>query len=188
MPEKSQNDTSQPSEGFKSAESAATFLVQEGWKVSERTLYDHWKKGKIKSDFDKRGFSKKNLLKYASNNLNLGQTLLKEKDEGMSRRKLAAEVEKIEEQAKREKISRLKDEGELIERPYVYQQFAALVVGLENAAKGQAMTEAEEAAEIIVEATNKPAKFVEIFNDILDRALNEMAKSTNMDVLFGEEE
>lgn len=182
------NKTENPPAEFKSVEKMVEYLNEQGWKCTVKTVYNHRKAGKIRPDVGKRGFSLKAALKYASNNLPLGATLQKKDDEDLGRTKTKAEIARLEEQTQREKLKRLKEQGEVIEKAYVYQQFAALIVGLENAAKGQANIDAEDAVDLIFNADNKAARFVEIFNDIIDRALNEMARVSNIEIIFGESE
>ncbi len=175
-------------ESFKSCEEAAEYLSGLGYKITWRTMYNHWKKkGYIQPDMGDRGFSYDRVMKYAINRLKKKATLKKDKEEGFADQLQKEELRGKETKRKLDELKLLKEEGKVVEKALIYQQFASLTVGLENAAKGQAQIDADDAYELIVNAENGPAQFVEIFNDILDRALNEMAKMSNIQVVFGEE-
>lgn len=174
-------------ESFKNRAKAWQYLSEAGYKISRKTFYNHVDAGIIKPDEGKKGFSLKKLKEYAVSELDKVNTLEKKKAEEGFKEERNERILKTKEERKLLELRRLREEGQVIERALVYQQFAALTVSLENAAKGQAMIDAEDAAEMIENADNKPARFVEIFNDIIDRALNEIAKMNNLEVVFGEE-
>ena len=176
-----------PPESFKNRAQAARWLKDAGYKITAKTFYNHVDAGRIKPDVGEKGFSLKNVKVYALG-LDKVDTLKSQKEEERYNKKSSAQTQKLEAETKLIKLKYMKEEGKVVEKALVYQQFAALVVGLDNSIEGQAQIEAEESAQMIIDAENPAAMFFEVVKGIKDRALNEMAKIGNLEVVFGDAE
>lgn len=173
-------------EAYNNLTEVYTYLEENGWKVSKDTVYKHARAGKLKPDGAGK-YTKKNVDFYAESFLHQKSTVRKSKSEELQRKKLEEELRGKKLQNEREYIRLMQDKGRLIEKEIVYLHFATLAVGLENAIKGQIQTEAGEAVNLIDDSDDKARKYVEISNEIVDRALNEFSKLTNIEAIFGVE-
>jgi hypothetical protein len=176
-----------PPESFKNIKAVAAYVIAQEYKIDQSSVYNHAKAGLLGKK--KNGvYTLTQIQKYCRDYLVKKEAHQTVQQEGLARKKVETEISLQEVNYKLQEIKLAREEGRVIEKDIVYQQFAALTIGLENAVKGQATVEAEEAVQMIGDADNKPARFVEIFNDIMDRALNKMAKINNLEVIFGETE
>jgi len=163
------------------------YLKNEKWKISKSSIYEHVKDGKLRPDQGEY-FTLKNVLNYASTYLKKAYILQKEKSEGLAKKKAENELAIQELNRRLLDLKLAKEEGRSIDKAIVYQQFATILVSVDSAIDGQAMAGADEAAEMIMHSDNKPAAFYELVRDIKDRALNELAKVSSLEVVFGEVE
>jgi hypothetical protein len=171
---------------FKNAKEVVAYLKSQGYKISVATFYTHRKQFNMYPDVGKYGYSYKKVLDYAKQ-LKVEMTLQKKEDEEYGREQVRLKNELTREQISREKIRRLKEEGELIDKKLVYLRYANVLTGIYNSMHGQAQIDAGEAAELIMNSDDKPRKFVEVFIEIMDRTFNDFSKLNNLEAVFGEE-
>jgi phosphotransacetylase len=169
---------------FKNLREVATYLRDEGWKVSKSTVYEHSKKGMIRPDVEKKRYSLKAVLKYAQTHLVPLGTVQKKKDEDLQRQKTLAEIERIQEQTRREKINRLKAEGALIEKESVYLELAARGAVLEAGLKGMVQARAGDWVTLVHGDEKKTADLVRELMTEIDLTVNEFATTKEFQVVF----
>jgi hypothetical protein len=169
---------------FKNRKEVAAFLKKEGWKVSQSTFYEHSKIGMIWPDVEKKRYSLKAVLKYAKTHLVPMGTMQKKKDEDLQRKKIEAEIEWKQEQARREKIKRQKEEGELIERDRIYLELASRAAVLEAGLKGMIQIRAGEFVALVGGDEQKAAELVREITAEVDLVMNEFATMKEFEVVF----
>ena len=95
---------------FEDVKALLVYLKQEGWKISQRTLYRHIKGGLIRPGSDGR-FSMQSVRSYTKAHLMAEGTVQKLEDEQLQRTKLKKEIELRDEEIKIRRIKRMIEEG-----------------------------------------------------------------------------
>lgn len=168
---------------FKNALEVAAYLKEAGWKVKKSTVYAHIKQGKLKPEEGGR-FPLKAVEKYAASFLMMSDTLQKLGDEGLSRKKLKAEIERIQEQVKRERLRRLVDEGRYIPRESFELELAARAVVWDTLRRNSVMALAAERVALVA---GDPKRIPDLIAfDMAQHAdeMNQFATTREFHVLF----
>ncbi len=168
---------------FESLVEVVDYLDEEGWKISKSTIYEHQKKGMIRPDNGKK-YTLKAVVAYAKAYLVLKKTRQKKKDEDLQRQKTLAEIERIQEKTKLEKIIRLNKEGKLIEKESVYLELASRAAVLEAGLKGMVQARARDWVTLVDGDEKKTADLVRELMTEIDLTVNEFATTKEFQVVF----
>ena len=116
---------------FKNLRQAVQFLVENGYKISQSTIYKHQNEGKIRPD---KGsvYTKDTVLKYAKRWLDLETTRQTIDTENLVRQKTMAEIARITEHAKLTMIRRMIEEGKWIPRDDFELELASRAAALQK--------------------------------------------------------
>jgi hypothetical protein len=118
-------------EGFTKKTAIHEYLLNKGYKVGERTLYDHIKFGKLQASSDDGGvFLKSDVDEYAERYLR--QTANKSSEQ----QRVEADVDLKRERARRERLQNDVMEGKLISREKVGAEFASRIMEMNQAHEG----------------------------------------------------
>lgn len=98
---------------FKNPRQVAAFLMDQGWKVSENTLYNHRDRNLIRPNQDGL-FLERDVLRYANDHLRRKDGAGSAKLEALQERKALAEIERAEAQA-----GKLRLQQEILEGKYI---------------------------------------------------------------------
>ena len=173
---------------FKNLRAVARYLAEEGWQVTERTVYNHGKRGLIRPNKDTGIYEIKAVNRYAVTHLPLMETKEKLGAEDLSRKKTMAEVAKLTEQAKLAQIKRFAEEGKYIPREDLEMELAARAAILENSLKYMVQSKAAEWIEAVEGNTTLRAELIRVMNEDVDRMLNEFASTREFHVIFEKNE
>ena len=161
-------------DSYKNLRHVQIVLEDSGWKVNERTLYRHVKAGKLLPESD-GSYSPESVKKYAATHLLRTATMRHLGEDDLQRKKLTAEIVWKTEQAKREQIRRMADEGEYYPREDIDQmlagRWAILNAGLEFAFQ----TKAPNLVAAVGGDHNRVEDLVHLLMEIKNEALNEFA-------------
>jgi len=185
------DEAKDPTEGdkteFKNALEISSYLEAEGWKVAKSTVYKHIKKAKLRPDIDKKHYSLKAVLRYAKTFLVTRETKQKLADEELARKKQKKELEKLDEEIKRQGIKRLADEGRYIPRESFELELAGRGSVLETGLKGEIQTRTAELIDLIEGNQRKAKDFVSEMFAIIDKGLNQFANNKEWQIIFQDE-
>jgi len=101
---------------FKNLNQAAAWLRQEGWKISDSTIYNHHTRNVINPRADGL-YHEADLLRYAQNTLKRKDGAGSEKLEALQERKALAEIERAEVQA-----AKMRLQQEILEGKYITKE------------------------------------------------------------------
>jgi len=160
-----------------------SYLKAAGWKVSKSTLYQHVKQGKLRPDADGR-FPVKAVQKYAASFLTLEETRQKVADEDLQRKKLIAEISRIQEQTKRERIKRLAEEGRYVPRDQFEMELAARASVIDTLRRNSIMTGAAERVALVGGDTSRIPDLIAFDLAQHDDEMNQFATTIEFHVLF----
>ncbi|MDY6974382.1 MAG: hypothetical protein SV775_19015 [Thermodesulfobacteriota bacterium] len=168
---------------FKTLIEVAEYLKAEGWKVSQSTVYKHQTEGRIRPNSEGI-YTLKAVQKYARTHLTQQETALKVDDEQLQRKKLLAEVAWKTEQAKREQIKRMAEEGLFILREDLDREMAARASVLEAGLNFLIQSKANEWVALVNGDEKKAGDLVRDITTGLNDALNEFATVKEFQVLL----
>lgn len=102
----------------------------------------------------------------------------------LARRKQEAEIKRIEEQAKREQIKRLREESKLIPREDVEMELSTRAVALETSLKSAIEVHVLELINLVGGDPNHSHTLINRLEAMIDTALNEYAREMEIEVEF----
>ncbi len=168
---------------FKNLREVAAFLVSEGWQVSERTVYNHGKEGRIRPNAEGL-YTIKAVNKYAAVHLERKETGLKLGDEELQKKKTMAEIAYRTEQAKLAQIKRMAEEGRYIPREDAELKMAQMMALVETGMRQMEQARAAGYISLVGGDENKLADLIRALNEDHDELLNECATSREFEVTF----
>lgn len=171
---------------FKNVGQVATYLNQEGWKVTQRTVYNHAKKGLLNKSTDGT-FSLKAVKKYAAGYLTTIDTAETIEDGKNRKEKERLEKELLQEKVKRERIKRMYEEGKYVERDMFYLELAARGAVFDSMFKGMIQARAGEFVALVDGDETKTNQLVQELMSEVDRVLTEFCNIKAFHVMFGED-
>lgn len=168
---------------FRNIREVAEHLAASGWKIRKSAVYAHAKQGKIRPDLD-GGFSQKSVEKYAAAHLQRQDTLVKTADEELQRKKVRAELERIEAQTRTERMKLAKEEGRYVLREQVDLELAARAAVIEAGLRQMVMERVPEWIELVGGNQNQVGELIRQAGEDVDRLLHEFASVKEWQVLF----
>ena len=172
---------------FKNKREVADYLIEEGWKVSRSTVYKHAAEGRIRPDANGI-YTLRAVQKYARLHLMQQDTGQKIDDEELQRKKIMAEVAWKTEQARREKLKRMVEEGLYILREDLHLEFAARTATLEAGLRHMVHSSAGDWIALVDGNEKKVGDLIREINGALDALLNEYATTKEFEVIFSKNE
>jgi len=136
-------------EEFRNLLEVLDYLKGEGWKTSKTALYEHKRKGLIRPDRDGGRYSLRAVQRYAYDHLVLEKTHVRKQEDDLRRRRIKAEIAKIEEQAKRERLRREIEEGKYVPREDFELELAARAAVLDTMRRTNIRTRAAERVALV---------------------------------------
>lgn len=172
-----------PATTFSSTVQVIEYLTAQNRKIAKSKLYADAKSGRLR----KRDgvFTLDDVDAYART-LPLTSTpdaQAKAADD-VARRKQEAEIKRIEEQAKREQIKRLREEGRLIPRADVELELSTRAVTLETSLKSAIEVHVLELINAVEGNPNHSHTLINLLESLVDTVLNEYAREIEIDVEF----
>jgi len=157
--------------------------LKDEWKVSERTIYNHQKEGKIRPDKDGK-YPLKAVQKYARTWLKPKELALRVDDEELRRTREKLELALREEQVKIAKLKRQREEGLLIPRADFELELAARAGVLMAGFEAMINEKAGEIIELVEGNTEKLADLIRFLHDAYGELMNEYATTREFHVMF----
>lgn len=168
---------------FKNLTEVTGYLKSEGWQVSQSTVYKHGQEGKIRPDVGKV-YSLAAVKRYASRYLMWAETKQKIGIEELQLAKYKAEVAWKGEQARRERIKRMAEEGKYILRSDLFLELAARAATLEAGLKYMISARAADLIEMVGGDQKKVGDLIRAMENGLNEGLNEFASTKEFHVVF----
>jgi len=168
---------------FKNLTEVTSYLKNEGWQVSQSTVYKHGQEGKIRPDIGK-AYSLAAVKRYANRFLVLAKTKQTISDEDLQRKKLMAETARVTEQAKLAQIKRMSEEGKYILRSDLFLEMAARAATLEAGLKYMISSKAADWIEMVDGDQKKVGDLIRAMENGLNEGLNEFASTKEFQVVF----
>jgi len=168
---------------FSSTAQVIEYLTNQQRKIAKSKLYADIKSGRLRKR--ENGFTQSDVDSYART-LPLMSTpdgQAKAADD-LARRKQEAEIKRIEEQAKREQIKRLREEGKLIPREDVEMELSTRAVSLETSLKSAIEVHVLELINAVEGNPNHSHTLINKIEALIDTALNDYAREMEIDVEF----
>lgn len=174
-------------EEFKNIKAVADFLIAQGWKITQRSVYNHAKAGLLGKK--KNGvYTLRQVNTYCRDWLKTQDAHETEQDEDLNRKLKKNESDLKEEQAKLARLKREEAEGKLVKKDDVMLQLAARAAVFENGFKGFVRSEAGRIIKAMDGDPLKTADFIEIMYEGIDQELNSYARPVVFEVDFNEVE
>jgi len=176
----------QPNSGpqdFRSMLEVTAWLKDNGWKVTKSTVHRHVQQGKLRPDESGR-FPVASVRKYAATFLSLKETLQKLDDEDLNRRKLKCEIERIQEQTRRERLRREIEESKYFPRDRFELELAARAAVIDTLRRNAILSDS---AEIVAIVAGDPRRIPDLIQFLLarhDDEMNQYATMKEFHVLF----
>ncbi|MDI6688195.1 MAG: hypothetical protein QME06_08270 [Desulfobacterales bacterium] len=177
----------EPNLTFSNIFTVLNYLQDDGWKISRSGLYKHQAEGKIRPEPDGT-YVLKNVIKYAKTWLkrrSTGKKLI-ENQESLQSTKLQKEIEKLDEEIKRNRHKREVEEGKYIPRDQFEMELASRVAVLDA---GWAHLNQSKAADWIETVEGNPKKAGELIaalNQAKNGILNQYATTREFQVIIEE--
>lgn len=168
---------------FRNARAVAEWLKSAGWKLNQSTLYAHVKDGKLRPD-ETGSFPLKAVQKYAAAFLSRKDTLQKLSDEDLNRRKLKCEIERIQEQTRRERLRRQIEEGKYLLRESFELELAARAAVIDTLRRNTIMSFAAEIVGLVKGDSKKVPDLIQYLLAQHEDEMNQYATVREFHVLF----
>lgn len=168
---------------FKNLLEVLDYLKGEKWKISKSTLYEHKRKGLIRPDRDGT-YSLRVVQRYAYDYLALENIQVKKQEDDLQRRRVSAEIARIEEQTKREKLKREIEEGKYVLREEFELELAARAAVLDTMRQAAIRTRAAERVALV---GGDPAKIPDLIAfdlELHNEEMNSFANTREFHVLL----
>lgn len=162
---------------FKTIKEVADYLKANGWKVSQKTVYNHHKEGRIRPNKDGI-FELKAVQKYASQ-LKRVETVQKLEETEKYSEKLNQEIENLRLRNEREALKLQRERQEVLTWEQMYLEFAGRFAVLETGFKGWIQMHAG-----VLAAMKDEAEIVRYTTDEFDQFLNEFATTKEFQVII----
>jgi uncharacterized protein YaaR (DUF327 family) len=170
---------------FENPREVAAFVIDKGYKVSERTVYRHLKEiGKCPPDVGNERYSMKAVLKYAKTFLKPTGTLKKKKAGELQEKKLKLEIEMQEEDLAIKRFKRLKDEEKVIDKNLSELESAAKIGRYEAALKGMVQVRAGDYVLLVNGDEQKTPDLVRALTEDIDQTGNDLASTKKFEAGF----
>ncbi|GFM33304.1 hypothetical protein [Desulfovibrio subterraneus] len=168
---------------FSSTAQVIEHLTSQQRKIAKSKLYADIKSGRLRKR--ENGFVQSDVDAYART-LPFITTPDKQANsaEDLARRKQEAEIKRIEEQAKREQIKRLREEGKLIPREDVEMELSTRGVALETGLKSAIEVQVLELINVVEGNPNHSHTLINMLESIIDTALHEYSREMEIEVEF----
>jgi hypothetical protein len=165
------------------------FLADQGWKVSQRAVYNHVKDGKLRK---KDGvFTSQAVNKYAKTFLNRKDSgqMLSEEHEQLQKQKLTHEVRRLKIQIERDEHKLGVEQGKYLPREDFELELAARASVFDAGFRYFFQSMAPEIIVLVGGNIKKIPEFIAAMNTKLDEQLNEYATTKEYQVMIlGEEQ
>ena len=162
----------------------AAHLLDQGWQVSQSTVYKHGREGRIRPTADGT-YPLRDVERYATVHLVRKETAEKAGSTALQDEKTQAEVDRLKEQALHARIKRLALEGKYLPREQVELELAGRAATL---AAGLSFFAQARAGEIVELVGGDPARTGDLVRELtaaFDELLNEYATTKGFEVSFG---
>lgn len=160
----------------------AAYLKAQGFKVSQASVYNHVKEGKLKPTA-KGNFTRKAVDQYAANHIAEVDTGSTPVEWNLSQKKVLVEIALKEERRKREKFRREAEEGRYIPREDFARELAARAVVLENELTYAIQAHASEMISCVHGDPSEVAALIALWMDLKNDIMNRFSSTKEFQVL-----
>ena len=173
-----------PPEVFTTQQQVLAYLKDQGYKIGKSALSQHVRAGRLKKKKD--GFHRDAVDRFAGLRLRdeSGLDADGKKNAALMERKLRAEVEKLEEGARKSRMEREACEGKLIARDLVEQELAGRAVALEAGFDHMVYTRAAEWVDLVGGGQEKTPRLIEALLEAKNIWLNTYASLAEFEVVL----
>lgn len=172
---------------FKNIRAVADYLITQGWKVSEKSVYNHAKAGMLGKK--KNGvYTARQVQQYARDYLTTEDFHQTRHDDDLSRKKLLAEIQYKAEQGKLVRLKREVEEGKYVLRTEVERQLAGRAALFETGFKGKIRTGAGDLIKLVQGDPVKTPDLIYALYAYIDEELNRYARRVEFEITIHTEE
>jgi len=174
---------------FKTQKDAIAFLVGEGFDSNKSNFSRHTREGKVGKSAE-GVFEAEALLAYARlhvKTVDSGKTLSRE-DKERSKAKADAELELVQEKARRERIKREKEEGRVVSKSDLHVELGSRAGVLDSMLRSALQKRIREFVDIVNGKPSLAGELLSELNATLDQAMNEYARTDTFKVVFADED
>lgn len=168
---------------FKNLRAVAKYLQKEGWQVTERTVYNHGKRGLITPNKE-TGLYDGNSLKRYTVFLKDRKTKEKISVSKLQEDRLKAQTRRENALASKAELELVVAQEKLVPRDDLDMEFASRGAVLVNSQRYVVQTSAAEWIELVEGNPKKRGDLIRNMNEKFDRMLNEFASIKEFHVLF----
>jgi hypothetical protein len=170
---------------FTSIAKVHKYLIDKGWQVSQRAVYNHFKEGKLRK---KQGaFSVQAVNLYARSFLirkDSGQTAAEEERVPLQQQKLSQEIKKLEIQNQREEFKFDVEKGKYLPKDDFELELAARASVFEAGFRYFFQSMSAEIITLVEGNMKKVPELIAMLNERLDEQLNEYASTKEYQVMI----